>query len=158
MTPEGMKAVLDGGSNVQKRYTVFATSSGIYHPTWHEQTADQPSLKQLLQSRGLSVLVAPHHGLESCYSSDLFAAIASNKPRINIISERRKTREGDGCTHACYQSEVGGSGLNVRIEGKQEFRRSVTTKAGHHILLEFSGSGAPVINLETSPEKLLAYA
>lgn len=47
----------------------------------------------LLSSKGVDYLVAPHHGLQSSFSSKLFETIKDNKTRLNIISE--KIRESD---------------------------------------------------------------
>jgi len=49
--------------------------------------------RNLLSSKGVDYLVAPHHGLQSSFSSKLFETIKDNKTRLNIISE--KTRESD---------------------------------------------------------------
>ena len=98
-----------------------------------EKTGSQPTLKKLL-GQGLTVLVAPHHGLESCYSKELFAAMRGSKPSLNVLSERRKAHDGDGTTDARYQSEAGARGLSVDVDGNPAVRRSVSTKNGHHIL------------------------
>jgi beta-lactamase superfamily II metal-dependent hydrolase len=155
MTPEGMEHVLEDRYGVEKRYTVFDRISAAAHPTWHSQTSDQPSLKQLLKTYGLSVLVAPHHGLESCYSSHLSKAIRAGKPQLAVISERRKSGENSGSVHKNYQSNDGLSGLTIQCEGKPEFRNSLTTIHGHHILIEFEGSGTPKVWAEKDPLKLL---
>jgi hypothetical protein len=49
--------------------------------------------RDLLSSKGVDYLVAPHHGLQSSFSSKLFETIKDGKTRLNIISE--KTRESD---------------------------------------------------------------
>lgn len=49
--------------------------------------------RNLLSSKGVDYLVAPHHGLQSSFSSTLFETIKDGKTRLNIISE--KTRESD---------------------------------------------------------------
>lgn len=49
--------------------------------------------RNLLSSKGVDYLVAPHHGLQSSFSSKLFETIKDGKTRLNIISE--KTRESD---------------------------------------------------------------
>lgn len=52
------------------------------------------SLRERLAS-GLDVLVAPHHGLRSSFSVDLFACMKNNKTRcVNIVSEKITTEEG----------------------------------------------------------------
>ncbi|MFL6234362.1 MAG: hypothetical protein ACJ76N_14615 [Thermoanaerobaculia bacterium] len=158
MTPGGMSHVLNEGYGTEKRYSVLDRSFTEQHPDWHNSTVDQPSLRSLLRCHGLSVLVVPHHGLESCYSEDLFSTMLGGKPSLNVISERRKPKEGQGRCHPCYQSEAGASGLTVAVEGYSQVRRSVTTINGHHILIVFSGNGAPRVHADRDPARLLKYA
>ena len=155
MTPEGMKHVLEEKNGVEKRYTRFDRKLSEEHPDWREKTSDQPSLKSLLKSMGLSILVAPHHGLESGFSLDLYAAISGGRPQLVVLSERLHKRETDGSIHSRYYSEKGASGLTVEIEGKKETRRSLSTIKGHHILIVFEGTGPPKVYADKSPEKLL---
>lgn len=158
MTPEGMEHILEERKGVEKRYSVLDSGETRTRPTWHEKTSDQPSLKALLQ-RGLSVLMAPHHGLESCYSDALFASIRGGKPQITIISERRHVNENDGCVHKMYQSGNGAIGLPVEIDGEIDYgRKSMSTVNGHHILIVFEGTGAPKLYAHRNPERLLARA
>jgi len=124
MTPEGMKRVLEDGRGVEKRYTKFNRQCAEVHPDSHSTTNGQPGLKELLAERGLTILVAPHHGLESCYSPELYEAIKGGKPRLVVVSERRLMRDNDGETHQNYQSEGGASGLSVEIDGSTESRYS----------------------------------
>lgn len=154
MTPEGMKHLLDEEEGAEKRYTVFERQWTQDNPNWHKENSRQPALRKLLRDGGLTVLVAPHHGLESCYSEELYDAIKGGKPRLVVISERRLTRENDGSTDQRYQSESGASGLTVQCEGVVENRRSLTTKNGHHILIVFDGSGGPRVFAEKDPDKL----
>lgn len=156
MTPEGMKHILEDRAGTEKRYTVFDSQWTENNKKQHFQTAGQPSLKSLLAGRGLSVLVAPHHGLESCFSEDLFDAIRGGKPRLIVISERRHSSLGDGKTHPTYQSEKGASGTRVSTEGVEDVKLSLTTKNGHHILITFESSGGPRVFADRDPEKLLA--
>jgi hypothetical protein len=154
MTPEGMEHILEERDGTEKRYTVFDTVTFAKRPTWHSHTSDQPSLKQLLRARGLSILVAPHHGLESCYSQHLGNAIRGGKPQLVVISERRKSGDNSGAIHQSYQCKDGSSGLTIQCEGRPEFRNSLTTIHGHHILIEFEGSGTPKVYAEKDPMKL----
>lgn len=158
MTPEGMKQILDEGEGVEKRYTVFDNRSAANHPTWHKHSNSQPCLKSMLQERGLSILVAPHHGLESCFSEDLYAAIKKGKPQLVVISERKHKKTSDGRVDPRYQSERGASGLTVEIDGKQERRRSVSTIDGHHIMIVFAGTGLPRVYASKDPEELVEIA
>ena len=155
MTPEGMKHVLEEKKGTEKRYTIFDRQSVENNPTWHQETSNQPSLKSLLGGRGLSILVASHHGLESGFSDDLYDAMKGKRPRLVVISERRHKKKTDGSIHPRYQKEEGAAGLNVETEGKVEKRRSVSTVNGHHILIVFSGTGIPKVYAHKDAETLL---
>jgi hypothetical protein len=155
MTPEGMERVLDDGKGVEKRYTIFKPSFTRDHPDWHQKTSDQPGLGTLLDEYGLSILVAPHHGLESCYSEKLYETIQGGKPQLVVISEKRHTQPQDGSIHANYQCADGASGLNVWVDGEKQKRYSVSTANGHHILIVFNGTGIPKVYLENDPKDLL---
>lgn len=159
INPDTMKHLLDEGAGLEKRYTCFDRQKLAQHPTWHEKTGDQPSLKSLLSSSGLSVLLAPHHGLESGFSTDLYDAIRGKKPGLVVISEKRHLAENDGSVDARYQSEDGAVGQSVTIEGRAESRYSVSTRDGHHVLILFQGTGGkPEVFLEKDPKKLLDRA
>lgn len=154
MTPEGMSIVLKEEEGAEKRFTTFDSAASAGQENWNTETCDQPSLSSLLED-GLSLLIAPHHGLESCYSEELYEAIGGEKPELVIISERRKTHENDGSTDARYQSEDGASGLTVQIEGENEDRYSISTINGHFILIEMGNTGDPVIRMEKDLEKIV---
>lgn len=155
MPSEAMKWILDEKKGLEKRYTkfdrAFAESS-----TWHRETSNQPSLKNLFAERGLTILVAPHHGLESGFSADLYDALRDGKPNLVIISEKRHYRPEDGSVHGIYQSDSGASGLDVYVEGELiKKRRSLTTRTGHHVGLVFTGTHETRVYAERDPLKLL---
>ncbi len=156
LNPDTFKHLLNEGKGLEKRYTVFDRRQSILHPTWHEKSGDQPSLKSLLSSQGLSILVAPHHGLKSGYSEDLYRTIKDGKPGLVVISEKRHLSDTDGEVDPFYQSSDGAKGQKVYIEGKEETRSSVSTRDGHHILILFQGTGGqPAVFLEKNAENLL---
>lgn len=157
MTPEGMRHILDEEAGVEKRYTVFDSKAVSEHPTWHRESSNQPPLKGLLKIRGLTILVAPHHGLESCYSEDLYSAMRGHKPDIVVISERRHLSDNDGSVDKRYQSAQGAAGLPVTVEGTRETRTSLSTVGGHHILIVLPGSGVPRVWADRNPERLLKH-
>ncbi len=156
--PETMEYLLDEKTGVEKRYTIFDKTESEKHPGWNEKTSNQPSLKKNLQDYGLTILLAPHHGLESGYSEVLFNSIKGKKPKLVVISEKRHTSENDGKVDDRYQSKDGAEGLDVNIEGKVEKRFSLATYNGHHILVVFPGtSNVPEIYADKDPKKLLKY-
>lgn len=156
MPPESMEHVLKRGRGTEKRFTVFDPGQALTHPTWHEATGDQPDLATLLKQHGLTVLVAPHHGLESGWSDALYSSIKGGKPGLVVISEKRHLSDTDGSVDQRYQSKDGSMGAEVEIDGKKERRYSVTTRSGHHVLVVFPGSGQSRIYAESDPNRLLA--
>ncbi len=159
ITPDAMTAVLTNDSSLEKRYTWFdKTPTGISGNP-HKVTGNQPGLSEVLKQEGLSVLVTPHHGLESGFCEDLFKCMKGGKPEINVISEKRSSGDGHGQVDARYQSNNGAVGHDVDVEGKNENRYSISTRDGHHILIVFQGTGEKFeINMRKDPTELLNEA
>jgi len=156
VTPEVLPDILDDTKNVEKRFSPFYNNGYGNTANWHTARLNQPGLGQLLGKHGLSALVAPHHGLESCYCEELFDAIRGGKPIINVISDKRKTSDTDGKVHPRYHREDGAFGLNVDVEGAPEFRYGVSTKNGQHILVVLrAGASQPAVYLRSDPADLL---
>jgi len=151
INPDAFRVLLNDYPGSEKRYS---TNDGS-NPDWTEKNSNQPKLGDRLK-QGLSILIAPHHGLESGYSEDLYEMIKDNKPDLVVISEKRHTGPNDGSIHSNYQSGNGAKGLKVEIEGKEEIKYSVSTRNNHHILITFSGnSSEPKVFLEKDPKLLL---
>lgn len=157
VTPLAMERLLNQSEGVEKRFTVFSKSTQIENPEWTTRTYNQPSLKSRLGTYGLSVLVAPHHGLESCYSTELYAAIKGSKPDLVAISEAYAVGENQGRIDGRYQSAEGASGVNMKVSGVDVFRRSITTKS-NHILIKLKGKGKPEVYAEKRIEDLMKWA
>jgi hypothetical protein len=156
INPDTFKHLLDEGEGLEKRYTIFDRRQSTLHPTWHVTTNNQPSLKSLLSKHGLSILLAPHHGLESGFSEDLYKSMKDEKPGLVIISEKRHLSETDGKVDLYYQTADGAKGQKVSIEGKEKECYSVSTRKGHHILILFQGTGGhPEVFLEKDISELL---
>jgi hypothetical protein len=157
ITPDALKHLLDEGKGIEKRYTIFDRQQSSKYAHWHDQLGDQPSLKTLLKNYGVSILVAPHHGLESGFSQDLYVSMKNNKPSLVIVCDKRHEKETDGKIDNRYQSISGATGLDVSVEGHTTSQNSVTTRNGHHILLVFQGTGgSPAVFLEKDPVRLLS--
>jgi beta-lactamase superfamily II metal-dependent hydrolase len=155
MTPEGMERILDDGEGTEKRFTIFEPNFIERHPEWHQETSDQPGLSSLLDEYGLSILIAPHHGLESCFSQKLYDSMANGQPQLVVISEKRHSRPQDGEIHCDYRGNEGSSGLRVWKDGARELAYSLSTVNGHHILVVFNGTGAPKVYAEKAPADLI---
>jgi beta-lactamase superfamily II metal-dependent hydrolase len=156
ITPDALKSILNEGKGLEKRYTIFNRQKCTEKPHWHDQSSDQPSLRSLLKKYGLSILVAPHHGLESGFSEDLYISIENKKPNLVVISDKRHISDKDGIIDKRYQAQEGASGLDVFVEDIKKKQYSVSTRNGHHILISFEGTGGyPKVFLDSNPEKLL---
>jgi len=157
INPSILKYILNDDAGTEKRCTRFDRKFAAAHPTWHERTDSQPSLSKLLGDCDLSILFAPHHGLESGFSKDLYDAMHGGKPGLVVISDKRKT-SNSGNVDARYASQNGSRGQTVLVDGKKEHRHSISTKNGHHILIAFQGSGGrPQVWLESDPYQLLKH-
>lgn len=154
MTPEGMDAILYEKKGLEKRFTIFNKQASIKFHDWHLKTSYQPSLRDLL-SKGLTILIAQHHGLESGFSQSLYDAMDNGKPELVIISEKEHTSDTDGKIHEIYNSEEGASGLTVEVDGKAQKRRTIATYENLHIMMVFSGTGQPKIFAHSDPYELL---
>jgi hypothetical protein len=152
--PDGMTHVLANQKGTEKRFTRFSPHTDGNQ--WHYATSNQPDLRALLAHYGLSVLVAPHHGLESCFSEELYKVIRGGKPRTVVISESEKLHDNFGSTHPIYQSDRGAELAKVQLDRAWEYHRSVTTKADHHILVIMNGDGNPAIYANNDPNYLLS--
>jgi hypothetical protein len=156
INPETFRHLLFEHEGLEKRFSKFDRSQSYVNPTWHLKTENQPSLKSLLLEHGLSILIAPHHGLKSGFSSDLYESIRGWKPGLAVISEKRHLADTDGEVDPFYQSHRGAVGQYINIEGKKERRYSASTRNGHHVLIVFQGTGGqPEVYLEKNPNRLL---
>jgi hypothetical protein len=138
ITPDVLRLVLAGQGGVEKRYTFFRSKPNV-PGDFHCRTSSQPTLRDLLSQYGLTALVAPHHGLESCYCPELFQAIRGGKTSINLISEKRQGPT-EGSVDCRYQSQETSFGTRVDADGEVQHRFSVSTRNGHHILLVLEGT------------------
>lgn len=156
ITPEAMERILDGGKGVEKRCTYFGDLPEGMPNDINLRTSKQRDLRDLLSENGLTLLVAPHHGLESGFCQALFDCMKDGKPALNIISEKRHLEDSDGTVHASYQTENGANGVKVDIEGTAEDRFCVSTRDGHHILVVLRGTQPrPEVRLRKDAEELL---
>ncbi|HNR90525.1 MAG TPA: hypothetical protein PKM65_19470 [Spirochaetota bacterium] len=134
VTPEAIKLIIDG--KCEKRFTDYSIIQGANKKIeWATSTSDQPNLKTLLK-RGLTILVAPHHGLESGYPDYLFEVMGEKKPDLIIISEKTHNSSNSGSTHKNYQNGIASSGRNH----KNEWRYSLSTVNDSHIKITFTGN------------------
>lgn len=92
---------------------------------------------------GVSIFVAPHHGLESAFYEDIFNYMPNKKVKVlHIISEKKKAGESEGKTDSRYFSNKYCSGLESRF--------SLSTKKDGHIRLVFGAGGK--LNIRSSQD------
>lgn len=140
ITPEAFEVILNG--KCEKRFTDYSrTLSDGERNLWASSTSDQPNLGNLLSKKGLTVLVAPHHGLESGYPKSLFDLLGSSKPEIILISEKSQT-ENSGKVDQRYQNGTCSTGL---MFGSVK-RFSLTTRNDGHIKICFKNDGKGGVN------------
>jgi len=154
ITPEIFRLVLTGKAGIERRYTYFRPRNGV-PDDFYCRTSSQPTLQDLLQQYGLTVLLPPHHGLESCYCPELFQMIRNRKTSINVISEKRQGPT-EGSVDCRYQSQDTSFGSRIDIDGQEQNCYSATTRNGHHILLVLEGTKPkPRVYLRKDPYDLL---
>ena len=156
ITPEVFDEIMNERNGLEKRYSAFDPTQRREHPDWHEKTGDQPSLKHNLGKYGLTIYLAPHHGLESGYFSELGSYLKNGKPQLNVISEKRHWNDNDGNIHSGYSGEDASLGLDVMIGGVKKWCNSVNTSQGYHYLIAMDGTGTlPRVYGEKDPINLL---
>jgi len=126
ITPEAFKLIIDG--KCERRFTDYSIKQGNDKKiNWAKNTSDQPILKTLLQ-KGLTYLLAPHHGLESGYPEYLFEVLDDKKPDLIILSDKPHNSDNSGSTHINYQN--GQASIGRDHKGKPRYSLS-TVKDGH---------------------------
>lgn len=122
ITPEAFKLILN--AKCEKRFTDYKTKASEQNRiNWSMRTGDQPSLKALITTKRLSLLVAPHHGLESGYPECLFSAVGEKKPSLILISEGKHS-EKSGNIDKRYQNGIASNGMIIA----NSRRYSLTTR------------------------------
>ena len=154
ITPQTFKYILEQKPGIEKRYSCLEADKN--KENWPKVTDDQPSLFSLIK-QGISVLIAPHHGLESSYSEEFYNVCKDNLPKLVVISEKRHTGKNDGNIDKRYQAETGSQGVDVTQNGKTESRYSVSTRNDGHILIVFDGNALFKTYSEKDPKDLLKH-
>ncbi len=108
-------------------------------PSWDELLKQNNFVSAI---KGTDILVAPHHGRQSGFSSDLFEYI---NPRLIIISDGRHC---DTSATNRYSQQAQGWTVHKRSDGKEE-RKCVTTRNDGVIEVKFgeNTNGEPYIEV-----------
>jgi hypothetical protein len=101
---------------------------------------------------GVDVLITPHHGLRSSFSTEMFNEMKNKKTRcLNIVSEKLNTndnREVDG-RYSTYDFCEGENNI-----GGEDNHFQVKTSRGH-ILIDYTNTSQPSFEIITNNEELL---
>lgn len=99
-------------------------------PSWKE-LLKQPDFVNMVS--GAHVFMASHHGRESGYCAELFAALDNNFPRLCVISDGR-VQDTDAAQRYSYHAE--GWGVSSRNGGDSKDRCCVTTRSDGAVEIE----------------------
>lgn len=151
ITPWAFEEILKG--NCEKRFTNYKKNkSDITRINWTSKTCDQPKLGTLL-SQGLTILVAPHHGLKSGYCQYLFDFLKEKKPEIILISEKSESANS-GSVADQYQNGTCSNGIEFGDTKKK--RWSLTTRKDGNIKIRIKPDAKWDISTNTSYKELFS--
>lgn len=98
-------------------------------------------LGKRLEDSGVHFLVAPHHGLRSSFSVDLFDKMKGGKSALNIISEKETIADSNEIVDERYGKEDYASGHKVQIAGESVYKRKIRTTVVGHIRMRLFENG-----------------
>lgn len=100
---------------------------------------------------GVDILLAPHHGLQSSFSTDLFASMKNGKTkRMNIVCEGPTSEDSDRVVDSRYSSTDYCDGIN-NLSTKEHLVCQRKTSNGH-IIIDYSAP-EPIFLIETSNDE-----
>lgn len=119
-------------------------------------------MKELLEKKfhlrkkleaGVDILIAPHHGLRSSFSAEMFKSMKNGKTRcLNIISEKPNTDDSRN-VDSRYSSSDYCSGEN-NLGTKDEPSYQIKTSHGH-IFIDYSQRDNPKIEIISDVDELI---
>lgn len=109
--------------------------------------ANNDSFKKVIRA-GITIIVAPHHGLKSGFCQALYDAMPAGRVNsVHLISEKRGAGETEGDTHPKYLSSELALGHNGRF--------SYSTKNDGHLRVILGAGNRFTINSSTDINDLL---
>lgn len=112
-----------------------------------EKALTKKGIKDIISNT--TFFVASHHGHKSGFTANILEH--SGVPLLYFISAKSGDEHGD----SSYSKEENASGTNVLINGKEEFRRSVSTKTNNKsIKLTIYENGTHKVELIDTPDNL----
>ncbi len=111
-----------------------------------------------LSIHGIDILVAPHHGLQSSFSTHLFDTIYGHKTRcLNIISEKPNNENENRNVDTRYFSEEYCDGNNNLVSTNSEPQNYGRRTSNGHICIDFENTPYPKIKIINDANELLDW-
>lgn len=116
------------------------------------------SLKTVLDRDQVSVLIAPHHGLKTSFSVDLFNAMKNNKTKcLNIVSEKPKNPDEARTVDGRYAQKDYCEGKNNLESGNGDIPNYMRRTSGGHICIDYSDNNLPKFIIISNKEDLIDW-
>ena len=119
---------------------------------------DNPAIGNELGKHHLCILVAPHHGLRSSFSTELFNTIKDNKTRcLNIVSEKENNPDENrnvDCRYADGEYCMGDNDL-VSSNGDSKCYQRKTSQG--HICVDFNNGSRPDIKITQDTDEIIEW-
>jgi hypothetical protein len=113
----------------------------------------ESSLRSKL-TEGVDILVTPHHGLKSSFSTYLFDHMKDNKTRcLNIVPEQSTSEDSNRIVDSRYSSTEYCMGFN-NLTTRESIVCQKKTSTGH-IYIDYSKSSYPVIEVINDENELI---
>lgn len=130
--------------NYKGRVTLFG--GDMMKDGMSELLGSDVNFKNDLDKFGVDFFIAPHHGLRSSFSTDVFSAMKGSKSSLNIISEKQTKGDSNQIVDERYSYEDYSSGHEVHINGKREKKRKIRTSKVGHIRISIFENGKTVVD------------
>lgn len=129
-----------------------------YHDYENHRSAARETLKNILTKHRVCVLVAPHHGLESAFSVDLFQIMYSGKTRcLNIISEKINNPDENRNVDSRYSSQIYCDGDNNLLSTNNSPNNYQRKTSGGHICIDYSDGFRPKFTIIQETDELMNW-
>ena len=123
----------------------------------HRDAASE-SLKSLLSKHRVCTLIAPHHGLKSAFSTDLFNVIYSKKTRcLNVISEKKNNPDENRTVDSRYSSADFCDGDNNLDSGNGSTPNYQRKTSEGHICVDYSNGSSPQYLIVKNTDELIKW-
>ncbi|MDR1451704.1 MAG: hypothetical protein LBI57_05170 [Helicobacteraceae bacterium] len=129
-----------------------------YHDADGHGSASNGSLKNILLKHRVCILVAPHHGLRSAFSIELFDAMNKKKTRcLNIISEKKNNSDDNRDVDSRYSSADYCDGDNNLESGNGQTPNYQRKTSEGHICIDYRNGSVPQFTIIQDNDMLIEW-